>query len=74
MHQPEHHTGDELTVKRTMCYTCVQSVCGTSAHPNARYCALAERWQGEVGYNCNGLILGEVLKLHEIGTWASLDE
>ena len=28
-------------------------------HPKARYCALAEGWEGKIGDNGDGLILGE---------------
>ena len=40
-------------------------------HPEARYCALAEGWEGKIGDNGNGLILGEEFELQHTNVNAS---
>ena len=40
-------------------------------HPQARYCALAEGWEGEIGDNGDGLILGEEFELQHTDVNAS---
>ena len=40
-------------------------------HPQARYCALAEGWEGKFGDNGDGLILGEEFELQHTSVNAS---